>query len=232
MRYDPIKFFWHDRHVYSEKSCIGEVIYEPGGTCGPRVQRDYELVFLHSGELQLVVERQARSLAVGHVGLFLPGHHEFYQFSRGCNSHHSWCTVHPSLMPPEMRRALARGPFLLPCSDVMNRLLATGLAIGSVSTRNARRLVDYIALSLFAEYLEASEDHWTQESQDVLVAKAARFLAEHFAETGCLRLMHEAVRVSRKTLIERFRRHFKTTPGRFLGGCAPSAASKCSLKPA
>jgi AraC family L-rhamnose operon regulatory protein RhaS len=98
----------------------------------------------------------------------------------------------------------------------MDRLLATGLAIGSVRTRNARRLVDYVALSLFAEYLDAAEDRWAQEPHDVVVAKAARFLADHLTEDNCLQLVHEAIQVSRKTLIQKFRRDFKTTPARYL----------------
>jgi AraC family transcriptional regulator of arabinose operon len=216
MGYDPTEYLWHDRHVYSEKCCIGEVIFGPGGICGPRVQRDYELVLLHSGELNVRVNGQERSLPVGQVGLFLPGQREYYQFSRTHNSHHSWCTVHPSLMPPEMRSALAGAPRQLVRSDVMDRLLATGLAIGSVGTKNARRLVDYVALSLFAEYLEAAEDYWAQQSRDVIVAKAARFLAEHLAEANCLQLVDKAIGVSRKTLIQRFQRDFKTTPARYL----------------
>ena len=199
--------FWHDRHVFSEKCCIGEVIYGPIGTCGPRVQRDFELVIPHSGELTAEVDGQEHRLQIGRVGLFLPGHREFYQFSQ---THHSWCTVHPSLMPLEMRRALASSPVDLTYTEFMARLLATGLSFRSVRDRNDRRLVDYMALSLFAEYLAAAEDRWALKPRDVIVVTAARFLAEHFLEADCLQRMHEVVEVSRKTLIEKFRRDFKT----------------------
>ena len=77
---------------------FGDVVYEPGGTCGPRVQQDFQLVVLIEGEAHAEVDGRELRIAAGQVGLFRPGRREFFQLSERRKTHHTWCAVHPSLV--------------------------------------------------------------------------------------------------------------------------------------
>lgn len=214
MGYDGTKFAWENRQARSGRVCIGEILYEPGGSCGPRVQRDYQLVFLHSGELTVRVDNRHHALAAGCVGLFLPGHREHFLFSSTSKTHHSWCAVAPGFMPTAMRRLLHRAPISLPYSPTLGHLLASGLAMGPVCGATATETVDRLGLLLFSAYLHTAAEHG--DTHDSAVLKAARFLSEHFADPDCLLQAHRMAGVSRNTLIAHFHREMKTTPARYL----------------
>lgn len=214
MGYDGTKFAWENRQARSGRTCIGEILYEPGGSCGPRVQRDYQLVFLHSGELAVHVDSRRHTLAAGCVGLFLPGHREHFLFSTKTKTHHSWCSVAPKFMPAPMRRLLRRAPFSLPYSPALGHLLAAGLAMGPVGGPTAIETVDRLGLLLFSAYLHTAEEH--ADTHDSSVLQAARYLSEHFADPDCLQHAHRIARVSRNTLIAHFQREMKMTPARYL----------------
>src|SRR5262249_20924777 len=79
---------WENRRVRSELVCFGEVMYQPGGTSGPRAQPHCQLVFMHSGTLLALVDGKENRLSPGEVGLFLPGKTEMFHFSETLPSHH------------------------------------------------------------------------------------------------------------------------------------------------
>jgi uncharacterized cupin superfamily protein len=56
--------------------CFGDVIYAADGACGPRVQRDFQIVFLLEGEARVRVDGAELRLGPGEAGLFLPGAEE------------------------------------------------------------------------------------------------------------------------------------------------------------
>ena len=216
MGYDGDKYSWENRSIRSANVCIGEVVYEPGGSCGPRVQRDYQLVFLHSGELSVHVDDRRLQLPSGFVGLFFPGHREHFVFSKERQSHHSWCSITPEGVPAELRAALARAPFRAPCSKPLQSMLASALTIGGVNSETAGRTVDYLGLALLSEFVNTVEEIVQKEGRDPVVQKAVQYLREHFHEEECLQQLHHAAGVSRNTLIQRFRSELQTTPSRYL----------------
>ena len=93
MPYHGHKFRWEDRRVQTANVVIGEVVYQPQGGCGPRVQRDYELVVLHSGECELRLDGTLQPLKADRVYLMRPGGREHWQFSADKETHHAWCSV-------------------------------------------------------------------------------------------------------------------------------------------
>jgi len=212
MGYDGERFVWENRRVRSAQVCFGEVLYQPGGTCGPRVQRDCQLVFLHSGSLSVVVDGQRRRLAPGHVGLFLPSRTEDFSFSETHPTHHSWCSVAPTLVPAALRRALDSAKESQTCSEMQARLLAAGMTLPAGESELARSAIDHVGLALLAAYA-----HDSAASVELsVVAKATRYLDEHLFEPDCLLRAHGAAGVSRNTLITRFRQELRTTPSRYL----------------
>ena len=91
---------------------FGDIVYEPGGVFGPRVQRDYQLVILHRGSLDLRLDKERIAVAAGQAILLNPGHREHFHFSTDRQTHHSWCAIDAKAVPPALRTLLrkARGP--------------------------------------------------------------------------------------------------------------------------
>ena len=174
---------WENRLVRSELVCLGEVMYQPGGSSGPRHQRDMQLVFLHSGELLATVDGQLRRLAPGQVGLFWPGRTEIFEFSKTHQSHHSWCSVAPTLLPEYLGPLLKRAAEVQAYDEVQTRLLAAGMAVGRASSPSTHRVVDQIGVALLVAYARAAE-----QSDGGVVARAVRYLEEHLTDADCRRL--------------------------------------------
>ena len=203
---------WENRRVRSELVCFGEVMYQPGGACGPRTQRDWQLVFLHSGELTASIDGQRRRLAPGEVGLFVPGKTEHFSFSESLPTHHSWCSVAPSLPHARIRTLLANVPESQAFDQVQAGLLAAGLALGRAESEIAQGAVDHIGLALLAAYVNAAG----KRVDGGVVAKAVRYMEQHLGDERCLQSAHLAADVSRNTLISRFHRELGTTPAKYL----------------
>jgi AraC-like DNA-binding protein len=191
---------------------LGEVVYQPDGRCGPRFQHDYQVVYLHSGELSAVVDGLKRHLVPGQVGLFTPGKTERFYFSAIRETHHSWCSVAPRMVVPQLAGALARAPEVLPYDQVQARLLGAAMALGRADSELSQGLVDQLGLALLGAYVHAAAEH----AAGGVVARAVRYMEQHLAEAGCLQNVHEAVGVSRNTLINRFRAELGVTPSRHL----------------
>lgn len=203
---------WENRRVRSELVCFGEVMYQPGGHCGPRQQRDYQLVFLHSGELTVRVDEHVRRVSSGQVGLFVPGRNEYFSFSEQRETHHSWCSVAPARVSANLRRVLASAPAVLACDEVQASLLTAGMALGRVSSEIEQSIVDQIGLALLGAYAKAG----VGPADGGAVALAVRYMQRHLTEADCLQQAHLAAGVSRNTLISHFRAELGTTPARHL----------------
>jgi AraC-like DNA-binding protein len=203
---------WENRRVRSELVCFGEVMYKPGGRCGPRHQRDFQLVFLHTGELTASVDGEERELSPGQVALFLPGKTEVFVFSETHASHHSWCSVSPSKVPADLQSLVATMPAVLRCDEVQARLLAAGMALERADSAIEQSIVDQIGLALLNAYANAGAGHGSSG----VVALAVRYMEKHLTEPDCLQKAHSAAGVSRNTLINRCRSELGVTPGRHL----------------
>jgi AraC family L-rhamnose operon regulatory protein RhaS len=186
-------------------------MYQPGGISGPRHQRDFQLVFLHSGELWASVDGKRRRLEPGQVGLFVPGKTELFEFSKTLQSHHSWCSVAPSLLPDGLAAALQRASEVQAYDDVSTRLLSAGMAVGQASTPGSRDIIDHIGVALLVAYTRAAE-----QAESGVVARAVQHMQQHLTDEDCLQTAHIAAGVSRNTLINRFRAELQVTPARHL----------------
>src|SRR5207237_610785 len=45
-----------DERLWPEEVSVGEVIYPPGGAFGPRLQRNLQLIILHSGQMTVWID--------------------------------------------------------------------------------------------------------------------------------------------------------------------------------
>lgn len=216
MSYDGKDFLWENRNLRTNVSVIGQVVYKPGGTCGPRIQKDYELVIIHSGSCFCRADSSKYELKVDHISFFPPGHREYFYFSEKSETHHSWCTITPSAMPEKFRSKLGKHLLNIPCSETFKRLLASAFQMENPLSLQAGKVIDLISQTLFAEFLRVVNEKDDNPRQSACNTKAIRFMEAHFHEENCLANVHAAAGVSRNTLITHFKDELKTTPDKFL----------------
>ena len=216
VHYDGTKLRWANRRMHTGHVVIGEVLYEPGGLCGPRYQRDFELVVLHAGDCEVTLDRAEHSLKSGLVYLFRPGHREHFRFASATETHHSYCSITPVFMPADMVKRLDQAPFSVPCSEVFRLLLTAAFKLRAPRHSTTGTLVDQLGLCLFAEFLNASHELESQTSRDWAVRGFLHYVEDHFCEQDCLEAAHRSAGVSRNALIYKFRQEMRITPARYL----------------
>lgn len=57
---------------------IGDLLYAKGGSFGPRIQTDFQLVIIHSGRLSLELDAERLEVPENHGVLLRPGHTEHF----------------------------------------------------------------------------------------------------------------------------------------------------------
>jgi AraC family transcriptional regulator of arabinose operon len=192
---------------------FGDVVYEPGGTCGPRVQADYQLVVLVEGDAHVDVEGRGVRIAPGQVGLFRPGRREFFQLSGQRKTHHTWCAVHPSLVSAELAAVCARAPDVLPVSRRFEQLMELGLALPRAAGERAPGLVESLGLATLQEYLFAGERAAVGEPDEPdALRRALEWIGQEGGRSTDLPSLAREAGVSPAQLVKLFRRHLGTTP--------------------
>lgn len=215
--YDGANIEWEQRSVRSPHVTFGQVRYQPGGYCGPRVQRDYQLVLLHSGSCEVELDGARRPLRVGEVHLFRPGHREQFLFDGRAQTHHVWCSAQPTSLPTALRRALdaAPGAGYTP-SESFNRMVSAAFLLQAGSSVAAQRAVDALACALFSEFLSLVDRASGQVKDDACVNRALRHMEDHLGEPGCLAAAQRLAGCSVNALIYKFAAAVGATPARHL----------------
>lgn len=209
---------------------FGDVVYEPGGTCGPRVQSDYQLVVLVEGDARVAVgggtiqsnpigytgsTRTAREVRIGagQVGLFRPGRREFFRLSEQRKTHHTWCAIHPTLVTPALAAVCAQAPDVLPVTRRFEQLMELGLSLPRSAGERAPGLVESLGLATLQEYLFAAERGGSSEPDEPdALRRALEWIGQEGQRPTDLRTLAREAGVSPAQLVKLFRRHLGTTP--------------------
>jgi len=204
-----------------ESVVFGDVIYPPGGICGPRIQRDYQLVIIHQGGLVLRLDGEAIAVEAGQAILLTPSHREHFFFSRDAETRHSWCSVAPAAIPAEMRRAfgLIRRP--APFDSHLTALLKLWRRDeGNTPTQmleNCYHLSLGLALlSGFALSVQAGKT--AKNSGDEALERMEAFISCEYSKPLKLAHLATAAGVSRQHLLKLFRERQWPTPTDYLYG--------------
>jgi len=195
---------------------FGDVIYAPGGECGPRIQTDYQLVIVHLGTADVTFDDQRGVISPGSVALMLPGRREFFRFSRRHQTHHSWCAVHPGKVPSALRRRLRGLAPVLPQSETFKHLMKAAFSIRARRTHESRHMLGVLGLALLEEYIRMAHSGSDDGQRESPCERARLYLEEHCAESDCLREASRAAGITPQHLIRLFRATHQQTPGRFL----------------
>jgi AraC-like DNA-binding protein len=203
------------RRTDSGRVVMGDIRYRPGGSCGPRVQRDVQLVMLHAGSCRMLIDSEWRHLPVGWASLHLPGAQEVFNFSATAETHHSWCACRPDVVPATLLRTLARCQPMVRCSPVYLQLATIALQILPPLPPERCVMLDQLALTMlqeFAAMARMGEDDASPSPLD----SAIGHMEAYFGSPDCLPCAHEAAGISRNALICQFRQRFALTPARYL----------------
>ncbi len=195
---------------------FGDVWYDPGGECGPRVQPDYQLVIVHLGEANVTVDRERTLIAPGSVALMLPGRQEHFRFSREHRTHHTWCSVHPSLVSASLRKRLANLPDAQPQSQPFELLMKAAFSIRTWRRQEGQDMLRLLGLTVLEEYLRMAKAGTDETARESPCERARRYLEEHCGEEDCLHAAAQKAGVTPQHLIRLFRQHHQLTPGRYL----------------
>ena len=207
---------WANRLVQTSQIDFGKIKYVPGGYCGPRCQRDYQLVVIEVGSAKVTVDQETVVLPLQHAALFLPGHQEHFVFSEKNETEHVWCAIRPQSLPLKLRRLLAQSPRIAPCSELMHRIFAAALGCHHATSLAESCVVEHLALALFSEFIHQTAINLKGEQQDNALNRATAYIEEHFAEEDCLARARQAALCSESGLNQRFRQYLGTSPARYL----------------
>lgn len=215
--YDGTNLEWEDRNIRSATVTFGRVRYQPGGYCGPRIQHDYQLVWIHSGTCTLRVDQSVQTLTVGRVCLLTPGHNEYFIFDETTQTHHFWCSVAPAFLPPALRKKLKTCALTMHRpSECFARLVSSAFLLRTTPSSAAQGVVEALALALFYEFLNMAEMALNKDQSDAYVVRALRYMEDHLGEPSCLAGAQHASGCSVNALIYKFRAALGTTPCQYL----------------
>jgi len=193
----------------------GSVVYPPGGRYGPRIQNDIQLVFLHTGYMEIEIDGTLTSFEPGHVILLKPGHLEQFKFSETKETWHRWISIHYSRIAPEAYAYLDSLPLCLPISEEFNRLI--DLIISSQHNNNVESgLQRSLGLAALNMYVGESSRFKQHASIHPSVDQAKTVMQSRFSENLSLAEVASAVGLSPEHLVRLFRQHERITPIKYL----------------
>jgi AraC-like DNA-binding protein len=199
---------------------FGDVIYDPGGTYGPRVQPEVQLVLLHSGEVNISIDGVWSLVPAQTVCVLLPGHLEYFVFAKHIHTHHGWVSLSPSLLPESLLPRLRNGPRSVPLSNQLHNLIQLGLSISNNDIEpNLSSLHDvliHLAQTAIRQFVLDAETLGRQKIQPRALQVAQQFIDTQFAEPIQILDVARHANVSPQHLGKLFRTHLQITPAHYL----------------
>ncbi len=139
------------RHVQ-----LGRVEYPPGGTLGPRTQRDVQLVMIDHGSLRLRRDGRWVDVAPGQVALQWPGIEEFYAFDAHATTTHRWVVLRyddRTATKDWLARQRRGSPVVRGETPAMRQLFDTAMAMSRHDEPAADAATAHLASAFLAAFL-------------------------------------------------------------------------------
>ncbi|MBL4576552.1 MAG: helix-turn-helix transcriptional regulator [Opitutaceae bacterium] len=206
-----------DKTQNSPFICFGDVTYKPGGSCGPRIQKDYQLVIIHKGSAFFRIEDFEYTVSEGHYTLLIPGHNEMIQFSAVEPTHHTWCALNSNLVSDEIATQITALPRVIPVTDELKTLVDFGLRNNSPQSPRSDAFLEQLGLSILNYCLIV--ESLTPIPQNPLpsdILKTKHLIETQFHEPLSIESIAHEVGVSPNHLIRNFKKHLRITPFRYL----------------
>ncbi|WNQ13977.1 AraC family transcriptional regulator [Paenibacillus aurantius] len=194
----------------------GTVVYSPGGTYGPRVQQDLQLVLLHTGSATIEIDGRRHLLQGGGVALLKPGCQEHFAFSEIGETWHRWIAVTIEREDPAELQSLEGLPFSIPISDQMNTITDMLLTLMNSGSTPADELIKSLGRSAILLYATECERRQTNISKHPAVLQAKDIIHHDYADDLCLEDLAKRVYKTPEHFIRLFRRDEGVTPIQYL----------------
>jgi AraC family transcriptional regulator of arabinose operon len=195
---------------------IGDVLYAKGGSFGPRMQEDFQLVVIHSGSLTLRLDDDVVAVPEGHAILLSPGHREHFYFARDRETRHSWIALSPAALDKDLRIRFNRfrGPFPF-CGLMASLLDAARQDLSPIYDGEALhdRFHESLGISILCAFASAvCEGHYSSVIHETILWRMDSFLGEHYARRLTLLQIAYAAGASRQHLLKLCRNAGRQTP--------------------
>src|SRR3989440_2896331 len=142
---------------WPEEAHVGEVVYPPGGTFGPRLQRNLQLILVHSGHMTVWIDGEPHTAPMNTVCVLFPGHEERFAFAEECETWHSWLHIFLPRPPEALLTRLAQLPWPLPLSSSMTDLMYEALLLRNSPLSTAATLRKALAVQMIWRYIGEGE---------------------------------------------------------------------------
>lgn len=202
------------QRAFASEVQFGEVLYPPGGELGPRLQSQFQLVLLLRGEAHIRVDAEKVHAPAGHVVLLRPGAREFFAFAHATETHHSWCSINPDLVPRALVRQLRAAPRQAPISGMMETLITLGLRSGA--GEEDADLLARLALCALSAFVREGRRAGKQSAPSEPLQRARDLIEKEYARPLTVREIARRSGVSTNHLIRLFHRHLGETPAAHL----------------
>ena len=198
---------------------VGDVIYSPNSTLGPRIQLNIQLVFLQTGSMTIWIDEHEHTIQAGTVMLLLPEHREYFEFDKLHPTEHSYLHWYSEPIPPDFLRLLEGLPRTIPLSASMNQLIDSALALRFSTLPTAEQLSKILAMEMIWHYIGESQ-LWASDPINIhknhIYSFAQAYIHQHYSEDIALSDIASAVSVSETHLIRIFNKYAQTTPIAYL----------------
>ncbi len=198
---------------------FGSVKYPPGGYHGPRIQRGLQLFHLLSGEVTFYVEKVEVNLKPGDFCLLLPGQHEFHQFSKHQESHHTWCQLDFYERPDYYNDIIKNAPLVTEQNMDLLRFMELGLSLTRNPVIPTVESLMLLGPALIRYYINYANGYTSASSETKIpraITKACDFMSEHLAEPITLSQIAEDANITANHLVVIFNKYLSITPMKYL----------------
>jgi AraC-like DNA-binding protein len=208
-----------DNTLWPAAVWVGDVVYPPGSTLGPRIQPTIELVMLHSGEMSVWIDDVRHDAPVNTVSILFPGHVERFVFAEHTETRHSFMHIDVPNLSKAIEARLRRLPWILPLSPQMNDLIQEGLTLRHSTLPTAGEMLKALGTLMLWRYLGEAERERNGDTlglSHVAVSRAQQYIQMHLNEVLTLDMIAGAAAVSPTHLIRLFHAQLHTTPIAYL----------------
>lgn len=191
---------------------FGEVVYEAGGTHGPRVQEEAQLVLVHAGHAEIQVDAATRHVPPGHCILLLPGRHEYFRFAPSTHTRHSWCSVRFA-DGAKLYQGLTEASIVARTSAALDSVVRLGLVTQAGPTAAHRAMLECLGRAALLEYL-AHLEHANEANRFDFPEQLVHVLTHvhmHLGDKLDLNKLAELGHATPATMVRLFKRHLGDT---------------------
>ncbi len=203
-----MNLFGQNPHFY-----FGYAVYDAHGSCGPRIQRNLQLVYIHEGEALISVNGEEHRLRAGEATLLVPGRQEHFHFSKKGRTRHGWCEVREAQLEKAARIAYEELPFRGPLTPEMQALAKMARTLKPDARTSEQLLYDALARAMMLAYLAAIGfgDKPSPPLPEPL-RRAVEQIDSRYGDACSVDLLARSAGVTGAHLIRLFRQHLGTTP--------------------